>query len=110
MRRKLRILGFGVGLLGAGIAVYAAHTNLDAAPGGLAVEAARRLGLREVRFLHPVNGTARIKVVVLAHVTIRVFPVIPGGVVKRIVIVSSGPGVVVLVAHSAAARRWRIVR
>ena len=50
--------------LGAGIAVYAAHTNLDAAPGGLAAEAARRLGLREPRFLHPVAGPARFKIVV----------------------------------------------
>ncbi|HWR98806.1 MAG TPA: Nif3-like dinuclear metal center hexameric protein, partial [Candidatus Methanoperedens sp.] len=50
--------------LGAGIAVFAAHTNLDAAPGGLAVEAARRLRLRDVRFLHVVAGPARVKVVV----------------------------------------------
>jgi dinuclear metal center YbgI/SA1388 family protein len=50
--------------LGAGISVYAAHTNLDAAPGGLAVEAARRLELRDHRFLHPVAAPARVKVVV----------------------------------------------
>ena len=52
--------------LRAEIAVYAAHTNLDAAPGGLGVEAARRLGLRGSRFLHPVAGPARVKVVVFA--------------------------------------------
>jgi dinuclear metal center YbgI/SA1388 family protein len=50
--------------LGAGIAVYAAHTNLDAAPEGLAVVVARTLGLRDGRFLHPVAGPARYKVVV----------------------------------------------
>jgi dinuclear metal center YbgI/SA1388 family protein len=50
--------------LGAGISVYAAHTNLDAAPEGLAVEVARRLGIADVRFLHPVNGPARVKIVV----------------------------------------------
>jgi putative NIF3 family GTP cyclohydrolase 1 type 2 len=50
--------------LGAGLAVYAAHTNLDAAPQGLAVEAARLLGLDGARFLHPVAGPARVKVVV----------------------------------------------
>jgi dinuclear metal center YbgI/SA1388 family protein len=50
--------------LGAGISVYAAHTNLDAAPEGLAVAVARRLGIAGIRFLHPVNGPARIKVVV----------------------------------------------
>ncbi|HEY5999185.1 MAG TPA: Nif3-like dinuclear metal center hexameric protein, partial [bacterium] len=52
--------------LGAGIAVFSAHTNLDAAPGGLAIEAARRLALREVGFLHPVPGPALVKVVVFA--------------------------------------------
>jgi len=50
--------------IGAGISVYAAHTNLDAAPEGLAVAVARRLGIEEPCFLHPVNGSARIKVVV----------------------------------------------
>ncbi|MDP2325250.1 MAG: Nif3-like dinuclear metal center hexameric protein, partial [Gammaproteobacteria bacterium] len=50
--------------IGAGIAVYAAHTNLDAAPEGLAVAVARRLGIEDLRFLHPVNGPARVKVVV----------------------------------------------
>ena len=55
--------------LGAGIAVYAAHTNLDAAPEGLAVAVARRLGIAGIRFLHPVNGPARVKVVVFVPVT-----------------------------------------
>lgn len=50
--------------LGAGVSVYAAHTNLDAAPRGLAVLAAGMLGLDEVRFLHPVAGPARVKIVV----------------------------------------------
>ena len=52
--------------LRAGLAVYAAHTNLDAAPEGLAVAVSRRLGLREERFLHPVAGPPRFKVVVFA--------------------------------------------
>ena len=39
--------------MGAGICVYAAHTNLDAAPEGLAVAVARRLGIEDFRFLHP---------------------------------------------------------
>jgi len=52
--------------LRAGISVYAAHTNLDAAPEGLAVAVAGKLGAREVRFLHPVAGPPRFKVVVFA--------------------------------------------
>ena len=36
-----------------GIALYAAHTNLDNAPGGVSWEMAARLGLREVRPLVP---------------------------------------------------------
>jgi len=50
--------------IGAGISVYAAHTNLDAAPEGLAVAVARRLGIEDLRFLHPINGPGRTKVVV----------------------------------------------
>lgn len=50
--------------LGAGLSVFAAHTNLDAAPEGLAVEVSRRLGVRDPRFLHPMPGPARVKVVV----------------------------------------------
>lgn len=52
--------------IGAGISVYAAHTNLDAAPQGLAVAVAGLLGLENRRFLHPVRGPARVKVVVFA--------------------------------------------
>lgn len=33
------------------IAIYAAHTNLDNAPGGVSAEMARRLGLQDVRLL-----------------------------------------------------------
>ncbi len=36
-----------------GIALYAAHTNLDNAPGGVSWEMAARLGLRDVRVLVP---------------------------------------------------------
>ena len=54
--------------IGAGISVYAAHTNLDAAPEGLAVAVARRLGIEDSRFLHPVNGPAWVKVVVFVPV------------------------------------------
>jgi len=54
--------------LAAGVSVYAAHTNLDAAPEGLAVAVARRLGLEDVRFLHPVNGPAWVKIVVFVPV------------------------------------------
>ena len=54
--------------IGAGISVYAAHTNLDAAPEGLAVAVARRLKIADRRFLHPVNGPAWIKVVVFVPV------------------------------------------
>lgn len=35
------------------ITIYAAHTNLDNAPGGVNHEIARRLGLTEVKFLDP---------------------------------------------------------
>jgi len=36
-----------------GVAVYSAHTSLDAAPNGLARELARRAGLEDVRFFPP---------------------------------------------------------
>lgn len=39
-----------------GITIYAAHTNLDNAPGGVNFEIARRLGLEDVRFLDPLPG------------------------------------------------------
>lgn len=37
------------------IAIYAAHTNLDNAPGGVNFEIARRLGLQDVSFLQPIK-------------------------------------------------------
>lgn len=37
----------------ADVAVYAAHTNLDNAPGGVSFEMAARMGLEDVRFLQP---------------------------------------------------------
>jgi dinuclear metal center YbgI/SA1388 family protein len=43
----------------AGVAYYAIHTNLDAAPGGVSVALAERLGLENVRFLAPVEGVVR---------------------------------------------------
>lgn len=41
----------------AGIALYAAHTNLDAAPDGVSFALAEQLGLQEVRFLKPFPET-----------------------------------------------------
>ena len=38
------------------IAIYAAHTNLDNAPGGVNFYIARKLGLEQVRFLLPLQG------------------------------------------------------
>ncbi len=38
------------------IAIYAAHTNLDNAEGGVNYEIARLLGLQNVRFLRPLPG------------------------------------------------------
>ena len=38
------------------IAIYAAHTNLDNAPGGVSFRMARKLGLTEVRVLDPMPG------------------------------------------------------
>lgn len=43
-------------LLGAGCALYAAHTNADAAPGGVAESLARAVGLAESRPLRPLPG------------------------------------------------------
>lgn len=40
----------------AGVAVYAAHTNLDNAPDGVCYEMARVLGLENVGFLDPMTG------------------------------------------------------
>ena len=39
-----------------GIAVYAAHTNLDNAPGGVNFKIAEKLGLADVRFLSPLRS------------------------------------------------------
>jgi dinuclear metal center YbgI/SA1388 family protein len=47
------------GLARAGIAYYAAHTNLDTAPGGVSFALAERLGLEGVRFLAPTEGALR---------------------------------------------------
>lgn len=38
------------------IAIYAAHTNLDNAPGGVSFRMARKLGLTDVRVLDPMPG------------------------------------------------------
>ena len=38
-----------------GIALYSAHTNLDAAHGGVSFALARQLGLQDVRFLRPME-------------------------------------------------------
>lgn len=45
-----------------GIALYAAHTNLDNASGGVSWEMAARLGLRDVRALVPSSGSGVIGV------------------------------------------------
>jgi dinuclear metal center YbgI/SA1388 family protein len=43
----------------AGVALYAAHTNLDAAPGGVSFALAGQLGLADVGFLGPTEGALR---------------------------------------------------
>jgi dinuclear metal center YbgI/SA1388 family protein len=43
----------------AGIALYAAHTNLDAAPGGVSFALAEQLGLEDVGFLDGMGGALR---------------------------------------------------
>ncbi len=50
--------------LAGGIAVYAAHTNLDAAPGGLAQDMARRLGIQDGRAFGSTAAKGRCKLVV----------------------------------------------
>ena len=47
-----------------GVAVYAAHTNLDAAPRGLAWELARRAGATDIRFFGAASSENRFKLVV----------------------------------------------
>ena len=39
-----------------GIAIYAAHTNLDNAPGGVSFKMAQKLGLQSVKVLDPLSG------------------------------------------------------
>lgn len=51
-------------LVKAGIALYAAHTNLDAAPGGINDILAERLGLVDVELLLPTHNEKLYKVVV----------------------------------------------
>ncbi|MDZ4698836.1 MAG: Nif3-like dinuclear metal center hexameric protein, partial [Rhodothermales bacterium] len=41
----------------AGIALYAIHTNLDAAHGGVSMALAEQLGLRDIAFLRPMTDT-----------------------------------------------------
>lgn len=47
--------GLAYRLARAGVAHYALHTNLDASPGGVSFALAERLGLRDVRVLHPLT-------------------------------------------------------
>jgi len=51
-------------LIRAGVGVYAAHTNLDGAAGGVNDVLARLLGLRETEVLHPVQHAELLKLVV----------------------------------------------
>ncbi len=51
-------------LIQKGINAYAAHTNLDAAPGGVNDVLARRLGLQDVEVLYPTHQEKSYKVVV----------------------------------------------
>ncbi len=45
--------GLALQLAQKGIAYYAIHTNLDAAPGGVSFALAEHLGVRDIRFLEP---------------------------------------------------------
>lgn len=49
------VSGLALRLAERGIAYYAIHTNLDAAPGGVSFALAEQLGLEDVRFLDPVR-------------------------------------------------------
>ncbi|HET6568068.1 MAG TPA: Nif3-like dinuclear metal center hexameric protein [Rhodothermales bacterium] len=49
--------GLAFQLASQGIALYSAHTNLDAAPGGVSFALAEQLGLQDVRFLKPFPET-----------------------------------------------------
>jgi len=48
----------------AGIALYSAHTNLDAARDGVSFALAREIGLQDLRFLQPLDGDVLRKLVV----------------------------------------------
>ena len=47
------------GLIEAGCSLITAHTNLDAAPGGVSFKLAEKLGLREVEFLRPFEAAGQ---------------------------------------------------
>jgi dinuclear metal center YbgI/SA1388 family protein len=51
------VSGMALRLARAGIALYAAHTNLDAARDGVSFELARRIGLRDLDFLERASET-----------------------------------------------------
>ena len=60
--------GAAVEAVKAGLAIYSAHTNLDAAPGGLSTELARRLDLKGCRFFSPTNSDGFAKIAVFVPV------------------------------------------
>lgn len=53
------VSGLALRLARAGIAYYAIHTNLDAAPGGVSFALADQLGLEDLRFLDPMQESLR---------------------------------------------------
>ncbi|MEG6521255.1 Nif3-like dinuclear metal center hexameric protein [Desulfotomaculum sp. 1211_IL3151] len=50
------------------IGVYAAHTNLDSAAGGVNQQLARQLGLQNIEILHPAKGEKYYKLVVFVPI------------------------------------------
>lgn len=50
------------------IGVYAAHTNLDSAAGGVNQQLAQRLGLQNIEILHPAKGEKYFKLVVFVPI------------------------------------------
>ncbi len=60
--------GIALRLAEAGIALYAAHTNLDAARGGVSFALAQQLGLTNIDFLAPLEGHV-LKLVTFVPVT-----------------------------------------
>ncbi|ABO50969.1 protein of unknown function DUF34 [Desulforamulus reducens MI-1] len=50
------------------IGLYAAHTNLDSAAGGVNEQLAKRLGLQNIEVLHPAKGEKHLKLVVFVPV------------------------------------------